>query len=91
MCSQVHKREAGRGGAEREGKMGDKPNYLLRIQRKCVINCGDPEESWRVEACGAESRGGQVCAAVYHLYPGLDSRNPISSFPKFALNRYQTG
>lgn len=27
--------------------MGDKPNYLLRIRGKCVINCGDPEEGWR--------------------------------------------
>lgn len=35
------------GGAERK-KRADKPNYLLRIQRKCVINCGDPEESWRL-------------------------------------------
>lgn len=55
------------GGAGRE-KMGDKPNYLLRIQRKCVINCGDPEESsCFFKACGALSFGGQVCSAVYHF------------------------
>lgn len=50
--------------------MGDKPNYLLRIRRKCVINRGDPEVGRRFlfGARGAENVGGQVCAAaVYHL------------------------
>lgn len=49
--------------------MGDKPNYLLRIQRKCVINCGGSEEGWcfLAEPVGLRTQGGQGCAAVYHL------------------------
>lgn len=67
--SQVHKREGKRGGRGGRGKMGDKPNYLLRIQRKCVINCGGSEEGWCFlsEPVGLGTQGGQVCAAVYHL------------------------
>lgn len=49
--------------------MGDKPNYLLRIQKKCVINCSDSEEGrcFLSEPVGLRMRGGQVCAAVYRL------------------------
>lgn len=57
----------GKEGGLRGKKMGDKPNYLLRIQRKCVINCGDPEESWRFSKPVGLRVGGQVCSAVYHL------------------------
>lgn len=62
MRSQVHKSGerggvvVGLGGRRRE--TGDKPNYLLRIRRKSVINCGDPAESWRFsKARGAGGRG----------------------------------
>lgn len=70
--SGTQKRGAGRVGGgvggERRRETGDKPNYLLRIRRKCVINCGDPEESWRFsEARGAGREGGQVGANVYRL------------------------
>lgn len=37
----------GGGVVGKEKKTGDKPNYLLRIQRKCAINCGGPEENRR--------------------------------------------
>lgn len=60
--------QKGRTGGPRGGKkMGDKPNYLLRIQKKCVINCGDPEESWRFRKPVGLRVGGQVGSAVYHL------------------------
>lgn len=49
--------------------MGDKPNYLLRIQKKSVINCSDSEEGrcFLSEPVGLRNAGGQVCAAVYRL------------------------
>lgn len=39
--------------------MGDKPNYLLRIQKKCVINCSDSEEGrcFLSEPVGLRMRG----------------------------------
>lgn len=63
-CSRVlsgTQKEKAREEAERreEKKKGDKPNYLLRIWKKCVINCSGPEEGWRFlsEPVGLRMRG----------------------------------
>lgn len=72
--SGTQKREAA-GGLAAMGRLGagwwggvvDKPNYLLRIQRKCLVNCGDPEEGWRFSEAGGGGGGGQVGNAVYHF------------------------
>lgn len=46
--------------------MGDKPNYLLRIRRKCVINRGDPGVGRRflLEPVGLSTWGGDKSALL---------------------------
>lgn len=61
--------------------MGDKPNYLLRIQKKCVINCSDLEEGWCFlsEPVGLRMEGGGGGASLRCCLPSLTGARLLQS------------
>lgn len=96
-CSRVLSgTQKGREEAERReeegggGGVADKPNYLLRIQRKCVINCGGPEEGFAVFF--GSPWGWDESALLFTIFNwGSTPAIQLAAPPKFVLNRNQTG